>query len=351
MEQNKFDWSCFKRRVYIKNTTKQILFQKWTTSKGLEQWFVKSSQFTDSKKNLLEPEEVTTTGNTYNWKFHNGNTITGKVLEIVSNSSFKFTFGKSDPTTELEVTVKVNFFDGENESGFDIIQENMSDSKHSKVNSYISCNMGWEFHMMNLKSIIETNYDLRIKDGSRRHVDTPNAYPLETYSWTEFTVREYFNSHVDTIFKYWTTSSKIVLWFLKKAHFLNPNGLEKKPDEMVNPNDSYSWQFGKELTMIGKILDIELNKYIIFTFGQKEPGSNEYVQVKVSFEENNNKTKVIIKQNNIVDNDFGQINYNLSCILGWTYYMTNLRSILESGYDLRDKDPDKDLEMRLKTLA
>ena len=103
--------------------------------------------------------------------------------------------------------------------------------------------------------------------------------------------------------------------------------------------------------MKGKVLKVVKNKSIKFTFGKKEPESNEYVHVQVSFEELKGKTKITIFENNIADNTFGQVTYNLSCVLGWSYYMTNLRSIIESGYDLREKDPKKDLETRSKTLT
>ena len=120
--------------------------------------------------------------------------------------------------------------------------------------------------------------------------------------------------------------------------------------EKIQSGDNYTWIFGSELTMKGKIIEAVEDDYIIFTFGKKESDSDEYVIVKVNFEQFEGGTRIKVYQSNIADNEFGQVTYNLSCILGWAYYMTNLRSIIESGLDLRETNPKKDLTTRSKTL-
>ena len=351
MQKQEYDWSSFTRRVYIKNITSEQLFKKWVTSKGLEEWFIKSCQYISPAGVRKKPEESAEVGDTYEWTFHNRSISKGTIRKVVKNKEFQFTFGKSDPNAENEVIVTVNFFDDQNGSGFDLKQEYMYESKYAKVNYYISCNMGWEFHMMNLKSTIEAEKDLRVIDGSRMHVDAPSAYPLDDYSWKEFTVREYVPTDVETAFNYWAKANKIIQWFIRKAEYTSNEGKEREGDEIIQTGDSYKWVFGSELTMNGTILEIDKNRLIRFTFGKKEPESDEYVQVKVTFKEKNGQTRITVFQNNIADSPFGQVTYNLSCVLGWSYYMTNLRSIIESGYDLRETDPKKDLETRSKTIT
>lgn len=350
MSKEDFDWSAFKRRVYIKNSSSKQLFLKWVTSRGLQEWFIKTSEYKEKNGKTRSSEAIAEVGNKYEWTFHNGSKVAGKILDLIPNEKFKFTFGKSDPDATKEVTVTVTFFDTNDGAGFDLLQENMVDSEFSKVNSFISCNMSWEFHLMNLKSLIESKHDLRKINGSRMHVDAPSAYPLENYSWTEFSVKEYIPADLETVFNYWAISGKITQWFIKEAEYISPDGQKRKNDEIIKTGDLYTWNFGKELTMKGKIIEVINNKFLHFTFGRKEPDSDEYVQVRVHFESVNGETQIKIYENNIADNSFGQVNYNLSCILGWSYYMTNLRSIVESGYDLREKDPVKDLETRSKTL-
>jgi len=49
-------------------------------------------------------------------------------------------------------------------------------------------------------------------------------------------------------------------------------------------------------------------------------------------------TEIKLNQSNIADNEYGRVTYNLSCMVGWSYYLTNLRSLFESGFDYREKD-------------
>ena len=93
--------------------------------------------------------------------------------------------------------------------------------------------------------------------------------------------------------------------------------------------------------MKGKVLDIQENSVFKFTFGKKEPGSDEDVIVNVKFKEKDGLTIIEIEQSNIADNEYGQVTYNLSCMVGWSYYMTNLRSIFESGFDYREKEMER----------
>ena len=203
MSKQEFNWTAFKRRVYIKNSSIEQLFLKWATSKGLQEWFIKISEYKDKSGMIKKSVTMAEVGDRYEWIFHTGSKVTGKILDLVPNKKFKFTFGKADPESTKEVTVTVTFFDTNDGAGFDLLQENMVDSNFSKVNYFISCNMGWEFHLMNLKSLLENNHDLRKKDGSRMHVDAPSAYPLENYSWTEFSVKEYIPADLETVFNYW----------------------------------------------------------------------------------------------------------------------------------------------------
>ncbi|MCW8811609.1 MAG: SRPBCC domain-containing protein, partial [Ignavibacteriaceae bacterium] len=88
----------------------------------------------------------------------------------------------------------------------------------------------------------------------------------------------------------------------------------------------------------GTVLDVVLDSYFKFTFGKKEPASDENVIVEVKFSEKEGSTEIELKQSNIADNEYGKVSYNLSCMVGWSYFMTNLRSIIESGFDYREKD-------------
>jgi len=346
-----FDWTYFRRRIYISNCTVDDLFKKWATPKGLTEWFIAEAEYRNDQDELRKPDEIVKANDSYRWKFHRGSVVTGRVLQVKNNSLFKFTFGRKDPDSEEDVIVTVTIHERNGYCYFDILQENMSESNYGRVYYYISCNMGWMFHMNNMKSLFETGHDLRVKGSTRMHVDAPSAYPLELYKWTEFVQKEFINAPREAVFDKWVTSENIVGWFIAAAVYNYDGDKIRKPDEKIKAGDEYTWIFFQGITVKGRIIDITENEYLSFTFGKKEPDSEEDVIVDLHFfSESADRTRIELHQKNISDSEYGQVNYNLSCMVGWSYFLMNLRSVIEGGNDLREKDKSLALESQAYTL-
>lgn len=351
MEEKKFDWTYFRRRMYINNCSKEDIFLKWATPKGLTEWFIEEADYEYEDKKHRNPDEIVQANDRYRWKFHRGSVVTGTVLKVEENKIFRFTFGKKEINSNEDVIVTVTIHEKNGKCYFDILQENMAASQYGKVNYYISCNMGWMFHMYNLKSIIENGNDLRVKGEKRMHVDAPSGYPLEEYKWTEFTQKEYIKAPIEKVFTKWITSNNITKWFIAEATYTYDDNKIRGKNEKINSGDKYKWKFHQGLTMEGTIIDIKENQYLSFTFGKKEPGSKEDVIVQVFFSTDDKKrTEIKLFQSNIADSEYGQVNYNLSCIVGWCFFLTNLRSLFESGFDLRDEDQEIAAKSKAYTL-
>ena len=47
-----------------------------------------------------------------------------------------------------------------------------------------------------------------------------------------------------------------------------------------------------------------------------------------------------LTQENMPDTEEGRVKYHLQCCEGWNFYLVNLKSFLEGGIDLRNKDED-----------
>ncbi len=338
MTEKKYDWTFFKRRIYFNNSSRRELFLKWATPGGITEWFIESAAYEGSDGIIRKPEEVVQAGDNYTWIFHRGSDTEGEVLDVVEDSLFKFTFGEKDPDSEEDVIVTVTFHEQDGKVWFDVLQDNMSDSKFGRVYYHISCNMGWAFHINNMKSIISCGHDLRVKGLKRMHVDAPSAYPLEEYEWTQFKQKEFIKAPLEEVFLKWATPNGIKEWFIKDAQYESQEGKTRTGNEVVKPKDKYTWQFYSGLVMKGKVLEVVSNSSFKFTFGKKEPGSGEDVIVNITFNGNDGMTEIELTQSNIADNEYGRVNYNLSCMVGWSYFMTNLRSLFESGFDYREKD-------------
>ena len=63
---------------------------------------------------------------------------------------------------------------------------------------------------------------------------------------------------------------------------------------------------------------------------------NVDVIVTISLFQKENYVKIVAFQEQIADSDYGHSTYNMSCTIGWSYFFMNLRSIFESGNDLRE---------------
>ncbi|MFW9780465.1 MAG: SRPBCC domain-containing protein, partial [Candidatus Heimdallarchaeota archaeon] len=342
----------FRRRIYVENTSKEELFRKWATPKGLTSWFIARAEYTDERGRKRDPDEVVRPGDSYHWTFHVGSTVEGTVLKVEENTIFSFTFGKNDLNTQDKVVVTALIFEKDGHIGFDILEENLLPSKYSQVHVYISQNMGWMFHQVNLKSLLECNHDLRVSGVNRMHVDAPSGYPLDEYQWTRFRQNEYIKSPRELVFEKWATPKGIVEWFIAEAIYTSEESHARAPFELIEAGDTYTWRFFSGITLNGKILQVKKDEFLQFTFGKKEPNSDEDVIVSVHFNDyEKDQTLIFLIQENIADNEYGKVTFNLSCILGWSYFLTNLRSVLEAGNDLREKDPQIAAESRAYTLS
>jgi hypothetical protein len=62
------------------------------------------------------------------------------------------------------------------------------------------------------------------------------------------------------------------------------------------------------------------------------------MKVEVEFELEGGDYRVNLHQYNIPDDDESKALYFVGCGEGWTFYLANLKSILEGGIDLRNKN-------------
>jgi uncharacterized protein YndB with AHSA1/START domain len=170
------------------------------------------------------------------------------------------------------------------------------------------------------------------------------------YDWTRFTKRIYLQAPIEDAFRAWTTPGGIVAWFIAQAVYTAPDGTRRTAQEMVKPGDRYHWQWHQDLAMQGEVLAVEPNHIFQFTFGQAEPGSDKWIKVTVHFTEEDGETLMELTQQDIADTPEAHVGWHLSCNLGWSFFMTNLKAQLEHGIDLREKDPARAAETRAISL-
>ncbi len=156
---------------------------------------------------------------------------------------------------------------------------------------------------------------------------------MADYDWSRFCKRITIKADTAAVYDFWTTQQNIERWFLRLAEFTRSDGRIRLANEPIQVTDKYKWQwFGytDEVVEYGQILVANGQDFLQFTF------SGCTVSVKVLIEDG--ETVVELWQEDIPLDETGKTNIHLGCSEGWTFYLANLKSIMEGGIDLRNKN-------------
>jgi hypothetical protein len=151
--------------------------------------------------------------------------------------------------------------------------------------------------------------------------------------WTSFKVTGDYNTDIRSLYEAWATTEGIEKWFLRKANFYSVPLRLREPEEFILKEDTYEWYwhgYDDNTFEKGQILEANGTDFIKFTFSG---GST----VSISLYSRNGVSIVELLQENIpVENDPSKSLF-VQCQIGWTFYLANLKSVLEGGVDLRNK--------------
>lgn len=151
----------------------------------------------------------------------------------------------------------------------------------------------------------------------------------EYFTWKEFTHAILLNTSVDAVYDMVATSDGLCKWFLGEASFSNDGG-RVNGGLIPEAGDYYHWKWlAKEHEVAGKVIDTEPGRMIKYTFG-----AAFYVSFTVSADESG-LTLLTLHQTCNDDVEFNEFNY-VNCCVAWTFFMTNLKSVIEQGIDLRE---------------
>lgn len=161
----------------------------------------------------------------------------------------------------------------------------------------------------------------------------------QTFDWSRFTQKIRVVAPIEKIYRAWATQNGMEQWFLRSAEYLRPNAVLRYRDEPAQQGDDYSWRwhgYGDEVTEYGQIL--EANGTSLFSFTFQGGAKNNDMKVTVNLAADNGGCLVTLTQFNIPLSEEGKRLYHLGCSQGWTFYLTNLKSVMEGAADLRNKD-------------
>ena len=159
---------------------------------------------------------------------------------------------------------------------------------------------------------------------------------MPDYDWSKFTQKININAPIEAIYNAWTLPEQLEKWFLREANFKRSNGTEREKFLHIQRGDSYKWLWhghSDDAIEEGEVLLANDKDKLQFSFAG---GGIVTVDIGDAIGEN----IVMLTQEKIPTDEEGKVKYHLGCLTGWTFYLANLKSFLEGGVDLRNKNPE-----------
>ena len=157
---------------------------------------------------------------------------------------------------------------------------------------------------------------------------------MSHYDWSKFSLKVDIRATPISAYNAWVTQANLESWFLRKAIFTTPDGKIRNDVTPVQPGDTYLWKwhgYDDKTQEKGKVLDLNGKDLFKFTFA-----GNCEVTVTCKLQEG--RTIMELIQEKIPTDEISKVRLHLGCNNGWTFYLANLKSIMEGGLDLRNKN-------------
>lgn len=153
---------------------------------------------------------------------------------------------------------------------------------------------------------------------------------MTNYDWSQFHVHMYYLAPVDEVFRRFSTAAGMESFYVGEARFTSASGANRSADEPFQAGDSYHFEYVHDFRHGGEVTAMEDRRLVGFTFGE--------CLVTIRFREVEGATEVDLHQTGCPTEDPGRAWLHLNCRSCWIYFLTNLRSVLAGGPDVRDFD-------------
>jgi len=154
------------------------------------------------------------------------------------------------------------------------------------------------------------------------------------HDWSRFTQKININAPIQVIYDALTLPDKLEQWFLRKAEFHTSTNKLRDANSHIHAGDTYEWLWhghADDTFEKGEVLEANGIDKIKFSF-------TAGALVTVLLGEVGGENILMLTQENIPTDEHGKVSYNIGCQTGWCFYLANLKSLLEGGIDLRNKN-------------
>ena len=159
---------------------------------------------------------------------------------------------------------------------------------------------------------------------------------IPSVDFSQFKLRVNIKTTIENAYRAWASASGLASWFIGKVVFTDEQGNPRPPDALAQPGDEYACYFNHKpdtLLIKGKVLKANDKNLYSFTFSKGCP-------VTVSIYAEHGETIVELIESNLPTDEETMKKHYVGDSKGWIFYLTNLKSTLEGGLDLRNKNGD-----------
>jgi hypothetical protein len=157
---------------------------------------------------------------------------------------------------------------------------------------------------------------------------------MKQHDWSQFTQRINVNASPEKLYNAFATRAGMESWFLRLCEYMHEDNSLLADDEQIEAGDHYKWLWHgwpDTTAETGSFLKANDKDELQFTFGKAGT-----VTVKIYAAENENIVDLF--QEDIPEDEESKFNFYIGCSTGWVFYLANLKSIMEGGVDLRNKN-------------
>ena len=159
---------------------------------------------------------------------------------------------------------------------------------------------------------------------------TPQSFTKEQFSHGLL-----LDISIDQAWSYIASPEGLTSWFLGKTSYTGPDGEIRQAHHSVQKGDQYYWEWQKQHSVEGIVLDLVEEEFFAVTFG-----TDFTVEFRLSQE--GNRTRIVLTQLNANPNKSNEFRF-INCCVCWAFFLTNLKSMAEGGKDLREVDVEEEI--------
>ena len=157
---------------------------------------------------------------------------------------------------------------------------------------------------------------------------------MSDYNWKQFVKRIPVKAPPKAIYDAWATQQGLESWFLRLALFIKADGTLRPKNSHAEAADKYKWLwYGYDDSTAEENNILAANGWDMIQFG-----FSGGCIVTVSIKQEEGETICELVQQMPMDDEAEQQYFYIECGKGWTFYFANLKSILEGGPDLRNRN-------------